>query len=680
MQQPGFGGAGATEPARRQTVRGATRGTIRDTRTGTIYGGSAQQHQQQQPQRELTRRKTLIRPDRYVAPAPLINPNGVPVPTTTTATPLTGPAANRSSKWDPWGIFVSIVTFWAPSWLLSRCGLRDPVKQRAWKEKCTLCAIALCLGGFIGFITIGMNRVLCPTDGDQSPSAFVRLGTTEGKPTPTPRVTHALERRALNAQAGFVGIMGWDFNVSDASSNWHTLAQQQSGQDVSNRFDRSGMTFGACDGLSAAYATSSLCGNSSSSTMCTISSEPTATVLDGLALVNSSHQVGYDWEQVANKTNYIVLDGAVLNLEPYFAANPEAIDGDEVDAMLRRIIDEDRVDATRYFYHTAATRDAVDCLQARYRAGKIDRMTPGCFISQLVLYSSLILIMSIILARFVMALVFKWCMSHRLIRAPRNLKRQVISPAVLPEGANLDVDNLTGAAPWTNQAIKRSQTTRLQKGRKGRQAAAAAAPLSEKELPELGERAYGRDGMISMASIGAESFTCCLVTCYSEGADGIRATLDSISATEYSDARKLLFVVCDGMITGSGERMSTPDVCVSLIERDQRFGEPLAMSYVAVAEGDKAHNQALVYAGHYTNVRGHRTPTIVVVKCGPPSEAKEKKPGNRGKRDSQMILMNFFSRVTYNDRMTPLDFDLFRKIQSLMGVTPDFFETVLMVS
>lgn len=63
-----------------------------------------------------------------------------------------------------------------------------------------------------------------------------------------------------------------------------------------------------------------------------------------------------------------------------------------------------------------------------------------------------------------------------------------------------------------------------------------------------------------------------------------------------------------------------------------------------------------------------------------PSEIRDKKPGNRGKRDSQLILMNFFSRVTYNDRMSPLDFDIFRKVQVLMGVTPDFFEVVLMVS
>ena len=185
--------------------------------------------------------------------------------------------------------------------------------------------------------------------------------------------------------------------------------------------------------------------------------------------------------------------------------------------------------------------------------------------------------------------------------------------------------------------------------------------------------------MISMAAIGAELFTVCLVTCYSEGYDGIKTTLDSISGTTYSDARKLLFVVCDGMITGSGEKMSTPDMVVSMIERDPRFGDPQPMSYIAIADGSKAHNQAMVYAGHYTQVAGHRTPIVVVVKCGTPAEASEAKPGNRGKRDSQMILMNFLGHVTYNDRMSPLDYDLFRKTQSLMGVTPDFFECCLMV-
>jgi chitin synthase len=184
---------------------------------------------------------------------------------------------------------------------------------------------------------------------------------------------------------------------------------------------------------------------------------------------------------------------------------------------------------------------------------------------------------------------------------------------------------------------------------------------------------------MSLAQIGTELFAVCLVTCYSEGEDSIRSTLDSISRTTYSDARKLLFIVADGMITGAGEKMSTPDICVGLLDADPRFGNPMPMSYFAIGSGMKRENRAMVYAGHYT-VAGRRTPTVIVVKCGTEAEAtSDKKPGNRGKRDSQLILMNFFSRVTYNDRMTPLDFDLFRKIHTLMGVTPDFFEVCLMV-
>ena len=71
---------------------------------------------------------------------------------------------------------------------------------------------------------------------------------------------------------------------------------------------------------------------------------------------------------------------------------------------------------------------------------------------------------------------------------------------------------------------------------------------------------------------------------------------------------------------------------------------------------------------------------ILIVKSGGPAEQGKAKPGNRGKRDSQLILMNFFSRVTYNDRMTPLDYDLFQKIKYLTGVTPDMYELVLMVT
>jgi hypothetical protein len=69
---------------------------------------------------------------------------------------------------------------------------------------------------------------------------------------------------------------------------------------------------------------------------------------------------------------------------------------------------------------------------------------------------------------------------------------------------------------------------------------------------------------------------------------------------------------------------------------------------------------------------------IVIVKCGTPLEAKEKKPGNRGKRDSQLILMNHLSRVMFDDRLTPLDFDLGSKIRAV-SKTAAPFDLVLMV-
>ena len=44
-----------------------------------------------------------------------------------------------------------------------------------------------------------------------------------------------------------------------------------------------------------------------------------------------------------------------------------------------------------------------------------------------------------------------------------------------------------------------------------------------------------------------------------------------------------------------------------------------------------------------------------------------------------MVLMNFLSRVTFNDRMTPLDYDLFYKIRKISGITVDRYSYVFMV-
>jgi chitin synthase len=148
--------------------------------------------------------------------------------------------------------------------------------------------------------------------------------------------------------------------------------------------------------------------------------------------------------------------------------------------------------------------------------------------------------------------------------------------------------------------------------------------------------------------------------------------------TDYNEDFKLLFIVADGLIKGSGNTETTPDIILSMLERDPNWPEPVAFPYTAVAEGSKLLNYAVVYVAWY-NHKGRSIPTILIVKTGAPSEANSAKPGNRGKRDSQIMLMRFLERVTFNERMNPFEYDLFQKMHYLMGVTPDHFEIVLMV-
>jgi chitin synthase len=186
----------------------------------------------------------------------------------------------------------------------------------------------------------------------------------------------------------------------------------------------------------------------------------------------------------------------------------------------------------------------------------------------------------------------------------------------------------------------------------------------------------------------ALAHTICLVTCYSEGEDGLRTTLDSIATTDYPNSHKLILVVADGMITGHGNSMSTPDICLSMMTDfliEPEHVQP--SSYVAIADGAKRCNMAKVYAGFYRYDSStvdpdsqQKVPMITIVKCGTTQEQeKEAKPGNRGKRDSQVILMSFLQKVMFDERMTELEYEFFMNIWKISGVSPDKYEIVLMV-
>ncbi|KAJ9113246.1 hypothetical protein QFC22_006085 [Naganishia vaughanmartiniae] len=612
----------------------------------------------------IKRSKTLTRPDRRGAgPPPLIYPtrpttfSDAPPPPAHRGSlfiPGAGPMFASTSKRSWWTTTSRMATWFIPDCFLSFLGgMKQPLERRAWREKLMVVMLALLMGGVTGFFTMGLNRVMCPNDESQAQAMTKKLGS--GDMT--------------------LGIKGYEFNVIGAKPqpgvDFSALAMQLSGQDITSMFDRRSEVSPACQGLETdgAYASSSLCGSNTTIRFCVLPILEDTT-FETLGITNTSKYVGYSWTQISRLPEYMVLNGQVLDLGPYLAANPDAIPGDAVDQVIRDVLFHRQnsttavgsKDATRLFYNTPQTVRAVRCISQRYFAGRIDEVAPGCMFSSIIMYVALVVILGIILIKFLMALIFSWWLAPRMCREVKSVQGEVAGMRIA----------------WGKDSG----------------AAAVSKGYDDDEEDQSPTESKPR-ALVSAAQIGAELFTLCLVTCYSESRVEIQGTLDSIAHTTYSASRKLMFVVCDGMVKGRGETQTTPEICVALLERDKRFGggEPEPRGYIAVGEGSRRENAARVYAGHYRSTKGYKVPMLVIVKCGSAAEhgeatgvltavgarAGQGKTGNRGKRDSQMILMNFIMRVNYNERFTPLDFDLFRKVYALAGVSADLFEAVLMV-
>jgi chitin synthase len=174
-----------------------------------------------------------------------------------------------------------------------------------------------------------------------------------------------------------------------------------------------------------------------------------------------------------------------------------------------------------------------------------------------------------------------------------------------------------------------------------------------------------------------DKFVICHVPAYTEGEDQIRKGLDSLTALAYDNKRKLICVVCDGMIVGGGNDRPTPKIVLDILGVDPKV-DPPALPFWSVGEGSQQLNYGKVYSGLY-EFEGNVVPYIVVVKMGKESEQSKSKPGNRGKRDSQILLMSFLNRVHHRAAMNPLELEMFHQINNIIGVDPELYEYLLMV-
>ncbi|KAI8375638.1 chitin synthase-domain-containing protein [Choanephora cucurbitarum] len=173
----------------------------------------------------------------------------------------------------------------------------------------------------------------------------------------------------------------------------------------------------------------------------------------------------------------------------------------------------------------------------------------------------------------------------------------------------------------------------------------------------------------------SDKFVICQVTCYTEDEQSLKKTIDSLACLRYDDKRKLILVICDGMIVGSGNDRPTPRIVLDILGVDPNI-DPKPLSFASVGEGLKKHNRAKLYSGLY-EIRGHVVPFLVVVKVGAPNERQ--KPGNRGKRDSQLVLMEFLNRVQFDAPMNPMQLEMYHQMRNVIGISPEMYDYILMV-
>ncbi|KAI8384045.1 chitin synthase-domain-containing protein [Blakeslea trispora] len=625
----------------------------------------------------------------------------------------------------------------------------DKQIQQAWREKVSLVQIIIFLCGFVGFLTFGFNTTVCGRQANRILPTGVEYGhvVISGRAFDLKSFRHPTPVLGMPGSGDLqeLGVGGRDLSFMFQTVNYnckgilHPIQADDEKGNVVNYFpcvtiDRNNPTINSTDNPQRHG--------------CHVSTKSRL----ALRRLNVVGDVYYNWTDIQKPgTSLVAFNGNVLDLSRLRYLTPNI----PLPVSVAQIVGPGSAfigrDATYWLSTTADRLQIGKCLTDILKVGVVDTRSSGCIISDIVLWVSLAVILGVVLIRFFLALVFGWFLSWKLgsIREETDEDRRKRQEKVLewemnnaermhyrsqsvssiPVASVVNTTTPAMSSPLSASDAQRGHTEESAVILHAQKAKRRLLPKTSRFTQSHSPRSFSGSGPLSSASSaydGSHSnlgspvinqgpmglsqnpddtvpssynfnfdliHTFMVVTCYSEGEEGLRTTLDSLASTDYPQSHKLLLVICDGIITGSGNSSSTPDIVLSmmkddLIPRDQV--QPA--SYVAIADGTKRHNMAKVYAGFYKynedenshlgvipEEQRQRVPMIVVVKCGTEAEAKDKKPGNRGKRDSQVILMNTMQRVYYGERMCELEYQFCKAIVKLTGNHPSIYETCLMV-
>jgi chitin synthase len=146
-----------------------------------------------------------------------------------------------------------------------------------------------------------------------------------------------------------------------------------------------------------------------------------------------------------------------------------------------------------------------------------------------------------------------------------------------------------------------------------------------------------------------------MVPCYNESDKELQKTIDSILMNDYPEENTVMVVVADGVITGRDQPRSTPETLGQILGFEF---DPKESAYEYSSIGNKTQNFVSVYAGTYEKRVGKQCRSLkymVLVKQGGLDERGTPRAGNRGKRDSQLILAQMLNRLNCDREPCELD-------------------------
>jgi cellulose synthase/poly-beta-1,6-N-acetylglucosamine synthase-like glycosyltransferase len=156
------------------------------------------------------------------------------------------------------------------------------------------------------------------------------------------------------------------------------------------------------------------------------------------------------------------------------------------------------------------------------------------------------------------------------------------------------------------------------------------------------------------------------IPCYNENESVLRKTIESCVESSYEKKRKLLFIVADGTVAAAGQKPTYRILLEDIFDHsaDLEVGiDDQARPYTSFDSNGVSDNLAFCCTGYFREV-----PYVIVVKVGRDDEQDRPKPGNRGKRDSQLLVYNFVHYANYRRLWSPLFENLEFKMRICLNI------------